>query len=70
MEIKEFLLNGEYVELCNMLKLVGLAESGGRGKSMVASGIVKVDGVIETRKSAKIRSGQVVECLGETIRVV
>ncbi|BCM25270.1 RNA-binding S4 domain-containing protein [Methyloradius palustris] len=61
----EFELRNEYVELCNLLKLVGLADSGGRGKVMVAEGLVKVDGVLETRKTAKIRAGQIVE-LGDT----
>ena len=65
----EFQINGEYVELCNLLKLVGLAESGGRGKALVAEGAVKVDGQPESRKTAKIRAGQVVECLGIEIKV-
>ena len=56
----EFELSTDYIELCNLLKLVGLADSGGRGKTMVAEGLVKVDGQLETRKTAKIRSGQVI----------
>lgn len=66
----EFHLHGEYVELCNLLKLAGLAASGGEGKALVAQGGVKVDGLPETRKTAKIRAGQEVECQGRTIRVV
>lgn len=58
----EFVLSGEYVELCHLLKFVGLADSGGRGKIMVAEGLVNVDGELETRKTAKIRAGQVVDC--------
>ncbi|MBA3696173.1 MAG: RNA-binding S4 domain-containing protein [Methylotenera sp.] len=56
----EFELTTDYIELCNLLKLVGLADSGGRGKAMVAEGLVKVDGQLETRKTAKIRSGQII----------
>lgn len=56
----QFDLSAEYIELCNLLKLLGLADSGGRGKAMVAEGLVKVDGLIEHRKTAKIRSGQTV----------
>ncbi len=56
-----FNLTGEYVKLSDLLKLTGLADSGGRGKAMVAKGLVKVDGKTETRKTAKIRVGQVVE---------
>lgn len=65
----EFHLRGEYVELCDLLKLVGIAASGGEGKALVAQGEVMVDGQPESRKTAKIRAGQVVECRGERIEV-
>jgi len=65
----EFLMNTEYVELCNLLKLVDLADSGGRGKAMVAEGLVKVDGTLELRKTAKIKAGQIIECEGKRILV-
>jgi ribosome-associated protein len=65
----EFTLKGEFIALCDLLKTTGIAQSGGQGKMMVADGIVKVDGKIELRKTAKIRKGQAVECLGETIKV-
>ena len=65
-----FHLNAEYVELCNLLKLTGIADSGGRGKALVAEGAVQVDGQPESRKAAKIRAGQVVECQGSLISVV
>ena len=65
----EFVLRGEYVELCNLLKLVDIAQSGGQGKLMVSDGIVKVDGKVELRKTAKIRAGQHVECLGHRVIV-
>jgi ribosome-associated protein len=70
MEITTFELQGEFIELCNLLKLAGIANSGGQGKVMVSDGIVQVDGNIETRRTAKIRSGQVVECLGQTVKVL
>lgn len=66
----EFHLRGEFVALCDLLKLTGVASSGGQGKILAASGEVRVDGQVETRKAAKIRAGQVVECLGETIQVL
>jgi ribosome-associated protein len=58
----EFTLEGEYVEVNQLLKLVGLCDSGGAGKMLVAEGLVKVDRKVETRKTAKIRAGQVVMC--------
>lgn len=65
-----FALEGEYVELNQLLKLVGLCDSGGIGKQIVASGIVAVDGQVELRKTAKIRSGQTVAIEDVVIRVV
>ena len=65
----DFALEREFVELNQLLKLAGLCGSGGAGKALVASGRVRVDGAVETRKTCKIRAGQVV-CLGEVeIRV-
>ena len=54
----EFQLEHDFVELNQLLKLVGLCDSGGAGKVLVASGDVDVDGVQELRKTAKIRAGQ------------
>ncbi len=56
----DFALDGEYVELNQLLKLVGICDSGGAGKMLVASGEVSVDGKQELRKTCKIRAGQVV----------
>lgn len=64
MQHLEFHLQGEYVELNQLLKLVGICDSGGAGKMLVASGNVKVDGNVETRKTCKIRAGQTV-CLDD-----
>ena len=62
-------LDRDHVELNQLLKLVGLADSGGQGKAIVASGDVTVDGVVELRKTAKIRAGQIVRVGDAEIRV-
>jgi len=67
LETIEFRLKGEHVRLCDLLKLTGIAESGGQGKRLVAAGEVNVDGQRENRKTAKIRAGQIVECRGVKI---
>ena len=66
----EFPLDREYVELNQLLKLVGACDSGGMGKAIVASGAVTVDGAVELRKPCKIRAGQVVRLDDLEIRVV
>lgn len=65
-----FQLDGEYIELNQLLKLVGACDSGGAGKALVAEGLVQVDGQTETRKTAKIRAGQTVVFEDLMIRVL
>lgn len=70
MQQLEFRLNREFVQLNQLLKLIGLADSGGAGKALVAGGGVLVDGSVELRKSCKIRVGQVVTLGDVEIKVV
>ncbi|WP_041421293.1 RNA-binding S4 domain-containing protein [Sideroxydans lithotrophicus] len=70
MQQLEFHLRGEFIELCNLLKLSGVCDSGGAGKALVAEGVVSVDGQVELRKTAKIRAGQVVSAGDVQIRVL
>jgi len=43
-----------------LLKLEGWSDSGAQAKAMIAEGLIKVDGVVETRKRCKIIAGQTV----------
>ena len=69
MQTIDFDLDRDFVELNQLLKLVGIADSGGQGKAIVASGAVTVDGAVELRKTAKIRAGQTVRMGDAEIRV-
>ncbi|MBI4808692.1 MAG: RNA-binding S4 domain-containing protein [Nitrosomonadales bacterium] len=70
MQQLEFHLRGEFIELNQLLKLTGVCDSGGAGKALVAEGVVSVDGQVESRKTAKIRAGQVVGLGDVRIRVI
>ena len=72
MNILEFTIepDRDYVELNQLLKLVGLCGSGGMGKAIVASGAVSVNGEIELRKTRKIVIGDIVQLDDHEIRVV
>ena len=70
METTTVELKGEFIALCDLLKLTGIANSGGQGKAMVADGLVTVDWVIELRKTAKIRKGQIVVCFENKITLI
>ncbi|ATA18939.1 MAG: ribosome-associated protein YbcJ [Gibbsiella quercinecans] len=58
-----------HVELCDLLKLEGLSESGAQAKNAIADGLVTVDGAVETRKRCKILAGQTVSYAGQQITV-
>lgn len=57
----------DFIALNDLLKITGLCESGGRAKTIIAEGQVKVDDQIELRKTCKIRNGQSVEYAGQRI---
>lgn len=65
----DFALRGEFITLDRLLKAAGLADSGGAAKALVAAGGVQVDGCAETRKTRKLRAGQVVVVPGVRVSV-
>lgn len=69
MELIDFELRGDYITLDALLKVTGLAGSGGAGKAMVADGKVEIDGQLELRKTYKVRAGQVVSVTGTRVRI-
>ena len=64
------LIDGDYIELVQLLKRVRVTMSGGEAKMFIAEGEVKRNGEVETRKRAKIRVGETIELFGQTIVVV
>ena len=69
MTIHRFPLQGEFIELNVLLKLLGLAPSGGAAKALIAAGVVTVDGKVETRIRCKLRAGQLVRLADEEIDI-
>ena len=64
-----YLEDSEYITLCDLLKLTGLADSGGQAKAAIVRGLVLRNGAVETRKTAKIRGGEVIEFNGATLEI-
>lgn len=58
-----------FIKLGQLLKLAGLVESGVDAKFVIQDGLVKVNGVVDTRRGRKIVSGDIVEYQGEKIQV-
>lgn len=58
---QEFTIEGEYIELIQLLKALGIAETGGHAKYIVEQGEVIRNGEVETRKRAKLIPGDIIE---------
>ncbi|MCF6266757.1 MAG: RNA-binding S4 domain-containing protein [Desulfuromusa sp.] len=66
--MKKFHLNErEFIELYKLLKIEGMAASGGEAKTFIAAGQVLVNDVIETQKRKKIVAGDTIEFNNEKI---
>ena len=63
----KFEVTEEYIELIKLLKVLQIAESGAMAKALVENEEVLRNGTVETRKRAKIRKGETIKVLGETI---
>lgn len=69
MNRQNFILKNDYIALCDLLKICGVCDSGGAAKHYIAEGNVQVDGMVERRKTCKIRPGQTVSGEGFEISV-
>jgi ribosome-associated protein len=67
--IHHFQLQGEFIELNVLLKLLALVPSGGAAKALIAEGAVTVDGAIETRTRRKLRCGNSVRVADEEVLI-
>jgi len=71
----DFPLQGEFIELNVLLKLIALAPSGGAAKAMISEGHVRVGKDnetmrVENRIRRKLRVGDVVQLGDQTIRIL
>jgi ribosome-associated protein len=66
---RDVAIDGEMIRLGQLLKLSGLAQSGGEARELVTEGVVRVNREIETRRGRQLHHGDVVEVDGERVRV-
>lgn len=69
-EFKTLKLNQQPSELCKILKMYDLVQSGGHAKLEISQGHVKVNGQIETRKAKKIVAGDIIEFENKKFKVI
>ena len=64
---QNFKIEGEYIELIQLLKAIGLAQTGGHAKMIVDEEMVVRNGDLETRKRAKLIPGDIIQVLDNKI---
>lgn len=65
MKRETFAIRDEYIELQKLLKAANVTYTGGDAKQMILDGRIEVNGERETRRSKKLRPGDVVVIDGE-----
>ena len=68
--MQTFELKAEFIPLNQLLKALGWAETGGHAHDLIDSGYVSVDGNIETQRRKKIRTGMLVNCEDQEVKIV
>jgi len=67
--MRDVSIREDTIRLGQLLKLAGLADSGGEAKELLAEGAVSVNGEREERRGRQLRSGDVVAVGDEQVRV-
>ncbi len=63
------LIDHEYIQLNQLLKLLGLVETGGEANQRIVDGEVKVNNKVEYQKRKKLHQGDVVLYNRKLIRI-
>jgi ribosome-associated protein len=64
-----FTLTQSFIPLIQLLKYTGVAESGAHASILVTNNEVFCNNQLETRKRYKVKSGDIIKALGQTITV-
>jgi ribosome-associated protein len=67
--VYRILIKGEHIKLDSLLKLAGIAATGGEAKDLIQSGRVFVDGIPVTARGRKIKDGTTVKTGDRILRV-
>lgn len=63
-------IDSEFIKLDQLLKLADIASSGGEAKILIQEGSVKLNNNVEVQRGKKIKSGDIVEVNGKSIKVL
>jgi ribosome-associated protein len=67
--MRDIAIRGDMIRLGQLLKLSGLADSGGEARSLLLENVVTVNGEPEARRGRQLHRGDVVAVGDETVRL-
>ena len=68
-EMNDIAVEDDAIKLGQFLKLADLVESGSQAKEVLAGGVVRVNGDVETRRGRQLERGDVVSLGANSARV-
>ncbi len=70
LNMETFKIKGDYIQLNQLLKIMGWCDSGGIANALIDEGQVKVNGEVELRRRNKIKVGFKVEFDSKVVSIV
>ncbi|WP_312697915.1 RNA-binding S4 domain-containing protein [Sphingobacterium mizutaii] len=67
--MQTFTLEGDYIQLIQLLKVMNWVEHGAMAQWVVEEGLVKFNGQVDYRKRLKVKVGDIVEFDGNKVKV-
>ncbi|MGX1753251.1 RNA-binding S4 domain-containing protein [Sphingobacterium sp. NPDC055346] len=67
--MQTFTLEGDYIQLIQLLKVMNWVEHGAMAQWVVEEGLVKYNGQVDYRKRLKVKVGDIVEFDGNKLKV-
>ena len=67
--VDEIAIGPNGIRLGQLLKLVDIAATGGAAKDLLTSGLVRVNGDVETKRGRQLHTGDTVSCAGKEVRL-
>ena len=69
MELFQLRAGEDFIRLGQVLKAVGMVDSGAEAKEVIQEGLVSVNGETETRRGRKLYSGDIVSYDGKELQI-
>ena len=69
-DVRDVTISDDMIRLGQLLKLAGLVESGADVKGVLDTGVVRINGTVETRRGRQLHRGDVIALPGQQLRVV